>query len=317
MRLCIALICCALACASIAFANHGPGTSGGGSSTVSGETLKKGTFELSLREDYTEFEHISRDEAERRALKSGEFDAISRSFIESFSLAYGITSDLQIGASIGWYNGVNFIDAESENGIESESGKANPSGLTDLNLNAKLRILRGQPGNLSLYGGVIAPTGNNDVRLDNGELLEPSSQPGTGAWNFQIGFGYSRFLTSHITIDASSVYTFRTRDDGFKVGDRWDNGVALAYRLTDSIQQFPNYSVFLEATDIWIGQDDEEHNKNPNSGGNSIYLTPGFRVRFDPHAALTIAPAFPVVQNLMGDQIEAQFKLAITLSISF
>ena len=32
-------------------ANHGPGASGGGNATVSGETLKPGRFEISLRED--------------------------------------------------------------------------------------------------------------------------------------------------------------------------------------------------------------------------------------------------------------------------
>src|SRR4051794_24759896 len=54
----------ALLVALPALANHGPGTSGGGSSTISGETLKAGHFDLSFRTDYTEFEHISRAEAE-------------------------------------------------------------------------------------------------------------------------------------------------------------------------------------------------------------------------------------------------------------
>ena len=64
--------------ASSAYANHGPGTSGGGSSTISGEVLKPGKFSLDLRMDYTEFEHVSRAEAERRALESGGFDAAER-----------------------------------------------------------------------------------------------------------------------------------------------------------------------------------------------------------------------------------------------
>jgi hypothetical protein len=33
--------------------------------------------------------------------------------------------------------------------------------------------------------------------------------------------------------------------------------------------------------------------------------------------ALTVAPSFPVVQKLDGDQIESRFKLALTFSISF
>src|SRR6266516_4706977 len=86
--------------AAPAIANHGPGTSGGGSATASGETLKQGSFDLSLREDYTQFEHITRAGAERRALKSGEFDALERSYLTTGATAYGITDEFQAGAQI-------------------------------------------------------------------------------------------------------------------------------------------------------------------------------------------------------------------------
>ena len=33
--------------------------------------------------------------------------------------------------------------------------------------------------------------------------------------------------------------------------------------------------------------------------------------------SLTVAPSFPVVQELNGEQIESRFKLAATLSLSF
>src|SRR2546423_2767591 len=92
-------------------ANHGPGTSGGGSATASGETLKPGQFDLSLREDYTRFQSIDRAEAESRALKSGGFDALQESYITSVGLAYGVTTDFQLSGQIGYYKGNDFIDA--------------------------------------------------------------------------------------------------------------------------------------------------------------------------------------------------------------
>jgi hypothetical protein len=52
-----------------------------------------------------------------------------------------------------------------------------------------------------------------------------------------VGLAYSRFLTSRVTIDASMLYMFRTENDDFKVGDRFDVGAALAYRLTESINK--------------------------------------------------------------------------------
>jgi hypothetical protein len=145
----------------------------------------------------------------------------------------------------------------------------------DLWLTGKYRLLKGAPGNLSLLGGAKFPVGRDDFELDNGEELEPSSQPGSGAFDFQAGLAYSRFLTSHITLDASGSYTFRTEHDGFEVGDRVDLGLALAYRLTDSVKDFPNVSVFGEVLGVILQKDrsdDEGH--NPNSGGATMYLSP-------------------------------------------
>jgi hypothetical protein len=309
-----AVVCVAPA----ALANHGPGTSGGGNYTVAGETLKPGKFDLTIREDYTRFEKIGRAEAERRAEKAGEFDTLEEAYLTSASLSYGVTSEFQVGATIGYYAGHNFIEAESEDGAPPESSTADPEGLTDLALSAKLRLLRGAPGNLSVVGGVIVPVGNDDQRLANGELLEPSSQPGTGAWAFQVGLGYSRFLTSRWTIDASGVYTIRTEHDGFEMGDRLDLGVAFAYRLTESIRALPNWSVFGEINAVWLGKDEsDEEGKNPNSGGWTAYVTPGLRVRFTEMVSLTVAPSIPVLQELNGDQIESRFKLAAALSFAF
>jgi hypothetical protein len=299
-------------------AHHGPGTSGGGSSTISGETLKAGSWDLDLRTDYTNFRHFSREEAEQHAAASGDFDAVKYSIVQSTSLAYGITDDFQLGATIGYYYADNFISADRDPDTgEVESGQANPRGLTDLWLQAKYRVLQGQPGNLAVIGGLKLPTGRDDVRLDNGERLEPSSQPGSGAADLQGGLAYSRFLTSQLTIDASLLYTYRTRRAGFKVGDRFDIGTALAYRLTEDIGEFPQWSVFGEVNGVYVQKDEPAEGPNPNTGGFTVFVTPGARVRFSPNVALTVAPSFPVYQDLNGDQDKTRFKMAATLSFSF
>jgi Putative MetA-pathway of phenol degradation len=308
----------ALARASAATAHHGPGTSGGGSSTISGETLKAGSWDLDLRADYTKFRRFDRAAAEAHAATAGEFDAVEQSLVTSLSAAYGLTDDVQLGATIGWYRAENFIAAErdEETGMV-ESGEADPDGITDLWLTAKARLLRGRAGNLAAQGGIKLPTGRDDVRLDNGELLEPSSQPGSGSVDFQAGLAYSRFLTDRITIDASGLYTFRTRHEGFKVGDRVDLGTALAYRLTEDIDHFPQWSLFGEASLIHLLKDEPEEGPNPNTGGTTLFLTPGARVRFAPAVALTVAPSFPVWQDLNGDQDKTEVKVAVTVSVSF
>lgn len=312
------LLCTTGLLAPRAMANHGPGTSGGGSSTVSGETLRRGMFDLSLRVDYTQFGDIDAEEAESRAQDAGNFDALDYSVLTTLSLSYGFTDDLEAGAQIGYYAANDFIDAElEEGGTEPESSVGDPEGLTDLYLTLKYRFLKGRAGNLAGIVGIKLPTGNDDERLANGEILEPSSQPGSGSVDYQLGVAYSRFLTSRTTLDASTLYTLRTEHDDFKVGDRFDAGVALNYRLTESIKRFPQFGVFGEVLYVHLEKDEEDGEKETNSGGDVIHLSPGLRVRFSENVSLTAAPAFPVAQDLNGDQIEADFRAAATLSFTF
>ncbi len=304
-------------CSSVVMANHGPGASGGGSSTISGETLKPGHFELTLREDFSKFEHFSESAAIRRAEANGDFDALDHGFITTAEFAIGITKDFQISAGIGYFAGSEFVSADQDDGGEVEVSRTNPDGLTDALLLAKYRFISGEPGNIAVIAGVIFPTGRADVHLANGEALSPTDQPGTGRWGLPIGIAYSRFLTSNLTIDASALYTFRFEKDDFKVGDRLDLGVALAYRITESVKQFPQYSAFVELNDVYLQKDQIDGQDDDNSGGNTLYVTPGARIRFNEHAALTVAPSIPIWQELNGDQGKVDFKLAVSVSFSF
>ena len=97
-----------------AIANHGPGASGGGSATISGETLKPGHFELSLREDFSQFEKFNNAQAAAQARSGGDFDSLDHGFITSVDFALGLVSVVLklppssglgmflVGRSVGW-----------------------------------------------------------------------------------------------------------------------------------------------------------------------------------------------------------------------
>jgi len=175
-----------------------------------------------------------------------------------------VSDDLQIGAALGYFIGHDFRGADLQEDGSVETSTTNPDGLTDLVLIGKYRLLRGRPGNLALIVGVVIPTGRASAALVNGEQLSPTDQPGTGRWGLPVGFGYSRFLTPNLTMDASVLYTFRFEKDDFKVGDRLDTGLALAYRLTESIKTFPQYSLFAELNDVYLFNDRVQGENDPN-----------------------------------------------------
>src|SRR5436309_3027716 len=95
-------------------ASHGPGASGGGSATLSGETLKPGHFEISLREDYSQFQHFDQPEAIARARVGGDFDALDHGFLTTVDVAYGVFENFQVDASLGYFAGHDFISADRE-----------------------------------------------------------------------------------------------------------------------------------------------------------------------------------------------------------
>ena len=299
-------------------ADHGPGTSGGGVLTQSGETLKPGRFSVELREDLTEFEHLSQAQIEAKAARAGGIDLLDRSFLSSVGLSYGVVENFQVGLTLGYYNAVNARDAEFDSATgDTEMSTLNPDGLTDLWLSGKYRFYRGPLGQFAVFGGVKFPTGRFDVKNSAGERVEPSATAGSGSYDGMLGLAYSRFLTSRITLDSSVQYTLRTEAEHFRLGDRIDAGLAFAYRITGDIQAFPQVHAFAEANVRSLFKSQEDGVSDSNTGGTALFLTPGVRVFFTRNIAFTVSAPLPAAQDLNGEQLKTSFKVNGALTFLF
>ena len=236
-------------------ANHGAGTSGA-AITIPAITLKSGTFSLGLRTKLTEFESISESKLLDKAVDAGSFDAVDRTFLYTTDIGYGVTDDLTLGLSIGWFEAINFRESELEDD-EVAVFHANPDGITDLWLSGKYRFLRGPQGHFAFLAGVKFPTGVDDRENNAGEKIEPVEQPGTGSYDFATGFAYSRWFTKDWTMDTSFQYILRTegvRD--FKVGDRMDWGLATAYQVIPR-NKYPNFAPVGEINVRYLFRDEQ------------------------------------------------------------
>lgn len=304
--------------AGTAMADHGPGTSGGGVGTPSGETMKPGKFSISLREDFTEFKDLSDGEITRKATRAGDIDLLDRSYLTSVAVSYGVIENFQVGLAIGYYDAVKAREAEFDPGTgETEMVTFNPDGWTDLWLTGKYRFYHGPLGHIAVLGGVKFPTGRNNVHNSEGERVEPSATAGSGAYDGAIGLAYSRFLTKQLTMDAGAQYTIRGEADDFRLGDRIDAGLAVAYRLMEDIEKPFQPSVFAELNFRHLNKSEEDGDKDPNTGGSVLFVTPGVRARFGPNLSLTVAAPIPVYQDLNGEQLETDFKVLGELSLEF
>ncbi|MBN9519195.1 hypothetical protein J0H58_11855 [bacterium] len=312
-----ALILVAILLPRQALANHGPATSAGGVTVESAEPLPEGEVALVLRENYTSYEDLTRAELEARAAAAGGFDYLDESFITTLGIFYGVTDNFDLSASIGWYSGRGFVDAEGDEHGEAgeESSVGNPTGLTDLNMRGRLRVATTSNSSFALLGGVVAPTGDRSERLSNGDTLDPSSQPGTGRFGLQGGVAFTHAFISDVKLDSSSVYTHRFERDGVRVGDRLDTGFSLALQFTEFHAARARLSLFGEFNHIWLDKDESNEGRNGNSGGTSMFFTTGLRLDVADRLSVTVAPSLPLYQDSNGDQVEVDYKLTGMLMV--
>jgi len=147
-----------------------------------------------------------------------------------------------------------------------------------------------------------------EVKNSAGERVEPSATAGSGSYDGMVGLAYSRFLTSRITVDTSGQYTIRSEADNFKLGDRIDGGLALAYRFTEDIQRFPQFSAFAEANVRYLFKSEEDGERDENTGGTVLFLTPGVRVGFTKNLSLTASSPLPVVRSQLSSCTTLDFS---------
>ena len=321
LAICVSLLFCSIVDdpkAPPANRDHGPGTAAGGVSVQSADLLKPEGFALSLRVDYTQFERLSPADIEERSFKVGgdhpHFDALRWSLLETIDLSYGVSESVQLGLSFGFYRG-NDLREGHFHGAFGFHEFGDVSGLTDTWINAKVQVARSPGGRWAVFGGIKLPTGRDDV-AGGSRPLEASLQPGSGTFDLMVGGAYSVWLSGRMALDASVAYTLRTEEDQFKIGDRADLGVAVAYRFTEEMSEFPRLSVFSELSARHLFRNQEDGENVVNSGGTVVFLAAGMRVAWTKHVSLSVAPQLPLLQALHDEQQETEFKVAFALEFS-
>jgi hypothetical protein len=301
-------------------ANHGPGSAGGPVSTIPALTLRNGSFSFSFNTVLTDLEKISKSSLLSKGLKEGAFDASDRTILYTFGASYGVTDDFTLGLSLGYFESINFRESELEiedGEAEVEILKANPDGITDMWLTGKYRFFRGPQGHYSFLFGVKFPTGRDDRRNNEGEKIEAVEQPGSGSFDFATGIAYSRWLTKDWMLHTSIKYTFKTegaRD--YEIGDRFDWGLSTTYQLTPK-NKFPNFETVGEINFRQLFRDDQDDRTLRNSGGTTVFISPGFNVGITKNLGINTSFSIPVYQKTLGKQQETDFQVSVGLDFHF
>ena len=301
-------------------ANHGPGTGGGPVSTIPALTSRAGSFSLSFNSMLTELESISTRRLSDKGLKSGAFDVNDRTFLHTASASYGVTDDFTLGLSFGWFESINFREAELEiedGEAEVEILKANPDGITDTWLTGKYRFLRGPQGHYAFLLGVKFPTGRRSAQNNEGEQLEAVEQPGSGSVDFATGFAYSRWLTKDWMLDSSIKYNLKTKGTrDYEIGDRIDFGVSSTYQLTPK-NKFPNFAAIGGFNLRQLFRDKQDGTDVRDSGSTTVFVSPGFNVGITKNFGISTSFSIPIYQKMLGRQQETNYQASIGIDFHF
>ncbi len=166
------------------------------------------------------------------------------------------------------------------------------SGLQDIQLMLRYGLLNQKKGDsfyLSIGAGVELPTGQTNKTFSNskGNVIIASKQLGTGSYDYIGHIGFTK-LFHHTRIDASVKYQQNNLGDNqFEKGDVLALNVGYNYAFNKS------FDLQLEIDAKMASKDKEKDIINLASGGNTIYITPGFHYRI--MKPLSIGMVIPIV----------------------
>lgn len=226
-------------------------------------------------------------------------------------LVYGLTSRLALFGILPY----------TDRKLEMSIGDRESSGLGDVRLFARYTVYRrdslGQTLRLAPFVGLKAPTGDSR-ESDSFGRLPPSIQSGSGSWDVFGGF-IATYATLDWQLDSQISYQVNTRGSTFEAGDVVRADASLQYRLYPprlSASSLGFLYGVLEVNLIHKAKNQIHGITDSNSGGTTLYLTPGLQYaakRWIAEAAIQI----PVIQNLNGTTLKRDFIFRTGFRVNF
>ncbi|MBI4436050.1 MAG: transporter [Candidatus Omnitrophica bacterium] len=232
------------------------------------------------------------------------------------TIVYGFTE------SVAGILTVPYLDKELRTVSGTERIIREDSGVGDISVLAKYLAYRqdfpGATSRLSLIGGMELPTGQSGDSDAQGKLPR-TLQLGSGSWDPIVGAAYTR-QTLDDEWDLNATYQFNTASNQFEFGDLLKYTVAYQKRVWP--WQLPERGVYtqlnlvLEANGVWAQKNRSGGSLVDNSGGNTIFLSPGLQAASQ-FAVVEISAQLPTLQTLNGNQVETDFVWVSSIRVTF
>jgi hypothetical protein len=164
-----------------------------------------------------------------------------------------------------------------------------------------------------LQFGLKLPTGKRDIANSAGELAERTLQPGTGTTDLVLGAYYGSDLPqSSMSWFAQTHYQqpVNTRDD-YRPGRRLSIDVGVRYQVSEKA------GLMLQLNTLFRGRDGGGQAEAEDSGGKSVFLSPGFGYALSRDVQLYGFVQLAVYQFVNGVQLTADRAAVLGISSRF
>jgi len=216
------------------------------------------------------------------------------------------------GAMLGW------MDMTME--PTSGAGDATVMGLYRLYRNRDIRPTDA----VTLGFGLKAPTGSSTERSSSGSLIHAHMQPGTGSWDPLLTIMYTKVVDQFL-LQADATYQYTTRNrEGYEFGDSTAVGFSGKYAV------MKEFGINAGLTFLQVGRASDKDGKyyNPatnnslmddpaNTGGNSLWFSPGVQVFPKKNLALDAKVQLPVWERVNGIQLVSSYRVLAGISYNF
>ncbi len=231
-------------------------------------------------------------------------------------LGYGATGDLAV------FGVLPYLDKELD--VTTPGGQRvtrSTDGIGDARLFGRYTVFRddvpGRTFRIAPFVGIEMPTGDDDDS-DSLGALPATLQLGSGSWDPFAGVVVT-YQTLDYQIDAQASYKVNTEANDFEFGDEARFDASLQYRLLprELGSGVPGFLYgILEGNLIHQGKNEINGADDPNSGGTTLFLSPGLQY-VTKRWVLEAIVQLPAFQDLNGTALEDDFIVRAGFRFNF
>jgi hypothetical protein len=299
--------------------------------TQGGITLPVGMWAGGVTTQFINFDSVSNEQllsAKENAVDEAHGDVHTQNTYLQPSLfaAYGITDDLMLGLRVPFVlrSGIRSPGHHDEHGDEHDeeanmiNNQGDSNGFGDVSVFGQYRFFHTADNlnNASLTIGLKTPTGATGIKDDQGNTFEAHSQPGSGSWDPSFGLSFTRAMGS-FSFDTNVLYTVATTGtQQTDLGDIFDYNFAISYAFGAPVRNgfFSSsnnapWTAILELNGEWQDFQNTARLTDPNSGGNTVYISPGIRYSGGKNWNTALSIGAPIVTELNGFQTDPEYRI--------